>query len=88
LKKSESKDKAKSTSLVLKRMRDYNHPDGTLTGIDEKSDKWTKFNKFVISLVGLWLKLDQKDEVKSVIEQHLQEIVSGPHFSQVVVKLL
>jgi len=53
-------------------MRDYNHPDGTLTGIDEKSDKWTKFNKFVISLVGLWLKLDQKDEVKSVIEQHIQ----------------
>ena len=62
-------------------MRDYHHPDGTLTGTDEKTDKWSKFNKFIIALVGLWLKLDPKDEVKGEIQQHLQEIVSSPHFS-------
>ena len=67
LKKSKSENKTKSTSLVLKRMRDYHHPDGTLTGTDEKSDKWSKFNKFVIALVGLWLKLEPKDEVKGEI---------------------
>ena len=48
-------------------MREYHHPDGELTGNDEKSEKWTKFNKFVIALVGLWLKLEPKDEVKSEI---------------------
>ena len=67
LKKSKSDNKTKSASLVLKRLRDYHHPDGTLTGADEKSDKWSKFNKFVIALVGLWLKLEPKDEVKGEI---------------------
>ena len=71
LKKSKSKDICGTISLILKRMRDYNHPDGTLTDKDDKSDKWTKYNKFVIALAGTWLKTDDKDDSKKVYEQHL-----------------
>jgi hypothetical protein len=33
-------EKYKKTSLVLKRLRDYHHPDGTLTEKTDKVQKW------------------------------------------------
>ena len=52
-------------------MRDYHHPDGTLTDKGEKADKWTKYNKFVIALAGIYLKSEDKDDFRSVYELHL-----------------
>ena len=69
-------------------MRDYHHPDGTLTDKGEKADKWTKYNKFVIALAGIYLKSEDKDDFRPVYELHLQEIVSSPDFAQVIVKFL
>jgi hypothetical protein len=51
-------------------MRDFHHPDGTLTDKTEKVDKWTKFNRFILALLNLWLK-SEDEEVKKVYETHL-----------------
>jgi hypothetical protein len=56
----------------VKRLRDFHHPDGTLTDKGEKSEKWTKFNKFIVAILGLWLQTDDGEgDIKKVFELHL-----------------
>ncbi len=44
-------------SVILRRLRDYHHPDATLGA--EKDKKNLKFNKFILALIGLWLKTEE-----------------------------
>lgn len=74
------------TSVVLKRLRDYHHPDGTLTDKSDKVSKWQKYNKFVVSLLAFWLKSDKKDS--KIILDHLQEMASNPDVGRIIIQFL
>ena len=63
--------KHKQTSLILKRLRDYHHPDGTLTDKDDKVAKWQKYNKFVVAMIAYWLKTEKKSEEEKIFQAHL-----------------
>jgi hypothetical protein len=68
---------------VIKRLRDYHHPDATLTEKADKVTKWQKFNKFVVAMLGIWLK-SQSEE----ISLHLQEMASNEDIARIVVQFL
>ena len=63
--------KHKKTSVVIKRLREYHHPDGTLTDKSDKVSKWQKYNKFVVAMIALWLKTDKKSEEEKIYKTHL-----------------
>ena len=55
-----------NVSLLMRRMRDYHHPDATLADKQDKIQTWQKYNKFVIAVLAYWLKTDKKDKENEV----------------------
>jgi hypothetical protein len=58
--------KHKKTNVILKRLRDYHHPDGTLTDKSDKVTKWQKYNKFVVAMIAFWLKTEKKSDEQKI----------------------
>jgi hypothetical protein len=76
-------DQYQQDSVVLKRLRDYHHPDGTLTDKGDKLGKWQKYNKFVMAVLSHYSESEQPH-----ILEHLQEMASNPDVAKVIVQYL
>ena len=72
----------------MKRLRDYHHPDGTLTDKSDKVSKWQKYNKFVVAMIAFWLKTDKKSDEQKIFQNHLQEMASNPEVGRIIVQFL
>ena len=43
-------------SIIIKRLRDYYHPDAVANADREESNKrWESFNKFTLAMLALWM---------------------------------
>ena len=67
--------------MIIKRLRDFYHPDSILKSEDKEGDK-KNFKLFFKALLDTWIQESAEDDF--IILQHLEEMVSEIMLGEVV----